>query len=381
MGSASAYGVGGVAPPHPRDRAEPRGWPPTPAHGVVHAGAGADVARHPRHRAPRRSTAVSTQPTLRDGLREGVRRRAVRAPAARGAVAADAVDARARTPCTSRSPSTSAPAGSSRSARSTTSPRAPPAPRSSARTSRSALPETTGLTIDRGGAVSVTAPAGLPRRRRRAPVSSRPARRDVALVVNDGPSTSAAAVFTAQPVQGQPGAVERAGRSRTARRARSCSTPAAPTATPAPTGFQNTHATAEQVAERARRSAPIDVVGLLHRADRRCSTTGTRCSPASTAARAALTRDGGPAAADAIMTTDTVAKQAVVAGDGWYASAAWPRAPACSRRRSPRCSSSSPPTPTSTPATADRALRAATRADVRPARLRRLHVHQRHGRC
>ena len=45
----------------------------------------------------------------------------------------------------------------------------------------------------------------------------------------------------------------------------------------------------------------------------------------------ALPRDGGQDAADAIMTTDTVAKTPSAAATAG-ASAAWPRAPACSRR-------------------------------------------------
>ena len=59
-------------------------------------------------------------------------------------------------------------------------------------------------------------------------------------------------------------------------------------------------------------------------------------------------------------------------------SAAWPRAPACSRRAWRPCSSCSPPTRSPTPTSLDGALRAATARDLRPGRLRRLHVHQRH---
>ena len=59
-------------------------------------------------------------------------------------------------------------------------------------------------------------------------------------------------------------------------------------------------------------------------------------------------------------------------------SAAWPRAPACSLPASRRCSASSRPTPSPTPADLDAALRAATVAHLRPGRLRRLHVDQRH---
>ena len=49
IGSARAYSIAGVAPAHPRDRAGPaRGHRPR-RHGVVHAGAHPDLARHPGH--------------------------------------------------------------------------------------------------------------------------------------------------------------------------------------------------------------------------------------------------------------------------------------------------------------------------------------------
>ena len=78
------------------------------------------------------------------------------------------------------------------------------------------------------------------------------------------------------------------------------------------------------------------------------------------------------------MTTDTVTKQAVVEGDGWSHRRhgqgrrhARPAAGHDARRAHHRRRSSTPPT-------CDRALRAATAGHLRPARLRRLHVHQRH---
>ena len=76
------------------------------------------------------------------------------------------------------------------------------------------------------------------------------------------------------------------------------------------------------------------------------------------------------------MTTDTRPKTTVRTGTAGR-SAAWPRAPACSPRASPPCSACSPPTRSP----ARRARRGAARghpADLRPDRLRRLHVHQRH---
>ncbi len=79
------------------------------------------------------------------------------------------------------------------------------------------------------------------------------------------------------------------------------------------------------------------------------------------------------------MTTDTVAKAATARATAGR-SAAWPRAPACSPRPSRRCSSSSPPTPSSTPPSST-ACCAPRRRDLRPGRLRRLHVDQRHRRA
>ncbi len=95
-------------------------------------------------------------------------------------------------------------------------------------------------------------------------------------------------------------------------------------------------------------------------------------------AAAQLSRDGGLAAADAIRTTDTVAKIVLQAGGEGYmvggmAKGAGMLAPGLAtmlvrhhhRRRPHR-------------GELDAVLRAATAHDVRPARLRRLHVHQRH---
>ena len=92
----------------------------------------------------------------------------------------------------------------------------------------------------------------------------------------------------------------------------------------------------------------------------------------------AVAATAAPDAAEAIMTTDTVPKTAVVDGDGWtvggMAKGAGMLAPGLATMLVRR----SPPTPSSTPPTLDAALRAATRHDLRPGRLRRLHVHQRH---
>jgi glutamate N-acetyltransferase/amino-acid N-acetyltransferase len=137
---------------------------------------------------------------------------------------------------------------------------------------------------------------------------------DVALVVNDGPGDAAAAVFTANRCKANP--VLWSEQVMTNRRAKAvvlnsgganCYT--------GPEGFQNTHASAEQVADRLGIGA-IDVVvcstGLIgEQLDRGKLTTGIE------QAVPALSADGGPAAAEAIMTTDTRSKEAVRTGDGW----------------------------------------------------------------
>jgi len=139
-------------------------------------------------------------------------------------------------------------------------------------------------------------------------------RPDMALVVNDGPSSAAAAVFTTNRCKANPvlwsEQVVKDGSVRavvTNSGGANCYTGAA--------GFQNTHATAEQVATRLGVGA-IDVlvcstglIGLLN--DRDHLLAGAEASVA------ALAIDGGTAAAEAIITTDTVPKQAVVSRDGF----------------------------------------------------------------
>jgi glutamate N-acetyltransferase/amino-acid N-acetyltransferase len=81
-------------------------------------------------------------------------------------------------------------------------------------------------------------------------------------------------------------------------------------------GFQDTHATAEHVAS---------VLGGLGAGDVAVCSTGLigellpmdKLLPGVTAAAKSLDKDGGLAAAEAIMTTDTRSKTAVAAGQGW----------------------------------------------------------------
>ena len=139
-------------------------------------------------------------------------------------------------------------------------------------------------------------------------------RPDVALVVNDGPSRAAAAVFTSNRFKANPvlwsEQVVKDGRVRAVvlnSGGANCGTGAA--------GFRLTHAAAERVATLLEDGA-VDVVvcstgliGPLFDADRLLAGVD--------ACAAALSDGGGAAAAEAIMTTDTVAKQSVWTGELW----------------------------------------------------------------
>ena len=152
--------------------------------------------------------------------------------------------------------------------------------------------------------MSVTAPLGF----RAAGVTAglkESGQMDVAVVLNDGPSRAAAAVFTSNRVQAAPVIWTRqvvgGGRVRAvvlnSGGANACTGPA---------GFQDTHATAEHLAAAIGDSAGEIAV---------CSTglIGERLPmgkllPGVDTAVAAASRAGGLAAADAIRTTDTVVK-------------------------------------------------------------------------
>ncbi|MDG4809275.1 bifunctional glutamate N-acetyltransferase/amino-acid acetyltransferase ArgJ [Micromonospora sp. WMMD1120] len=144
---------------------------------------------------------------------------------------------------------------------------------------------------------------------------------DVALVVNDGPDAGAAGVFTTNRVKAAPvlwsqqvvqGGVVRAVVLNSGG-ANACTGPA---------GFQDTHATAEHTAAALTAASPRLLLGAGEVAV--CSTglIGERLpmpkllSGVRSAIRA-LSRDGGPAAAEAIMTTDTRPKNTVARGSGW----------------------------------------------------------------
>jgi glutamate N-acetyltransferase/amino-acid N-acetyltransferase len=137
---------------------------------------------------------------------------------------------------------------------------------------------------------------------------------DVALVVNDGPLDVAAAVFTSNRVKAAP-VLWSEQAVKDGRLVAVVLNSGGANACTGPDGFADTHETAERVAELLGAGAGDVAV---------CSTglIGERLPMAKLlrgvdAAHAALSRDGGPDAAEAIRTTDTRAKQAVVERDGW----------------------------------------------------------------
>ncbi|AEV87295.1 N-acetylglutamate synthase [Actinoplanes sp. SE50] len=143
---------------------------------------------------------------------------------------------------------------------------------------------------------------------------------DVALVVNDGPDYTAAAVFTGNRVKAAPvlwsqqvvkGGVIRAVVLNSGG-ANACT---------GSQGFRDTHTTAEHTATVLRTTKRM----MVGPGDIAVCSTGLigellpmdRLLPGVNAAVKALATDGGPRAAEAIMTTDTVAKNAVAQRDGW----------------------------------------------------------------
>ncbi|MGW6009642.1 bifunctional glutamate N-acetyltransferase/amino-acid acetyltransferase ArgJ [Streptomyces sp. NPDC055210] len=137
---------------------------------------------------------------------------------------------------------------------------------------------------------------------------------DLALVVNNGPRLAAAGVFTSNRVKAAPvlwsEQVLKGGRLTAvvlnSGGANACT---------GPKGFQDTHATAEKVADVLGQNAAevavasTGLIGILLPMD--------KLLPGVEQAAAALSEHGGEKAAIAIKTTDTVHKTSVVQGDGW----------------------------------------------------------------
>ena len=165
------------------------------------------------------------------------------------------------------------------------------------------------------GATGITVPAGFRAAGVAAGLKSTGAL-DVAVVVNDGPSKEAAAVFTSNRVAAAPVHWSRQVISDGRADAVLLNSGGANACT-GPQGFQNTHLSAERTAALLGISATDVLV---------CSTgligeqlPMDKLLTGVDAAVAALTteHDGGGAAANAIITTDSMAKQSLAAGTGY----------------------------------------------------------------
>lgn len=138
--------------------------------------------------------------------------------------------------------------------------------------------------------------------------------RDVALVVNDGPDDAAAAVFTTNRFPAAPVLWSRQVLADQRLRAVVLNSGGANACT-GPDGFGDTHATAEH-------AAGLLGLGAIDVAVASTGLIGVRLPMEQllagvTEAAGGLSAEGGPDAARAIMTTDTVPKTTTQAGDGW----------------------------------------------------------------
>jgi glutamate N-acetyltransferase/amino-acid N-acetyltransferase len=162
-------------------------------------------------------------------------------------------------------------------------------------------------------AVSVTAPKGFRATGVAAGIKASGGL-DLALVVNDGPGDAAAGVFTSNRIKAAPVTWSEQVL-KTGRLTAVVLNSGGANACTGPQGFADTHATAERVAQQLGIGAGEVAV---------CSTgligellpMGAVLSGVDTAAQA-LDSDGGGAAAEAIMTTDTRPKTAQAAGNGF----------------------------------------------------------------
>lgn len=137
---------------------------------------------------------------------------------------------------------------------------------------------------------------------------------DVAVVVNDGPSTAAAAVFTSNRAKANPVIWSQEAIKTGFAKAIVLNSGGANCYT-GPAGFQLTHATAELAAELLG-AGPIEIqvsstglIGMLNDRDALLSGVTQACTQ--------LSIDGADNAARAIMTTDSVPKKSVVHSDGY----------------------------------------------------------------
>ena len=139
---------------------------------------------------------------------------------------------------------------------------------------------------------------------------------DLALVVNDGPARAAAGVFTRNQVKAAP--VLWSEQVLTSRRLHAAVlNSGGANACTGPKGFQDTHATAERVAtilDCAAAEVAVCSTGLI---GERLPLDALLSGVDQAAASLAATPEAGLAAATAVLTTDTVPKQAAVSRAGW----------------------------------------------------------------
>jgi glutamate N-acetyltransferase/amino-acid N-acetyltransferase len=139
---------------------------------------------------------------------------------------------------------------------------------------------------------------------------------DLALVINEGPAAAAAGVFTRNQVKAAP--VLWSAQVLTGQRLRAVVLNAGgANACTGPGGFQDTHATAERVAtvlDCGAIEVAVCSTGLI---GERLPLNAVLSGVDKAAAALAATPEAGLAAATAVLTSDTVPKQAAVTGAGW----------------------------------------------------------------
>ncbi|HEX2299191.1 MAG TPA: bifunctional glutamate N-acetyltransferase/amino-acid acetyltransferase ArgJ [Pseudonocardiaceae bacterium] len=139
---------------------------------------------------------------------------------------------------------------------------------------------------------------------------------DLALVVNEGPDHEAAGVFTRNQVKAAP--VLWSAQVLTGNRLRAVVLNAGgANACTGPAGFQDTHATAERVAKVLDCGAIEIAVCSTGLIGERLPLDAVLTGIDTAAAELAATPEAGLAAATAVLTTDTVPKQAAVSAEGW----------------------------------------------------------------
>jgi glutamate N-acetyltransferase / amino-acid N-acetyltransferase len=141
-------------------------------------------------------------------------------------------------------------------------------------------------------------------------------RLDLALVVNDGPGTAAAGMFTTNQVKAAPVLWSRQVLTGGALRAVVLNSGGANACT-GPGGFQTTHATAEKAAEVLTCGAIEVAVCSTGIIGEQLPRAAVLAGVEKAAAELAATPDAGTAAATAVLTTDTHAKQALVPAAGY----------------------------------------------------------------